>query len=443
MILRKIVRISAILSLLLFFCCQTAETKEQSIDVHDFYALNVAYENGIIEDFYSPPVAARMYAYPNIAAYECLAACSNKWSSLNSAISHLPSIDAPKETVNAELAAIAAFIAVGKRCIYTSQEIEDMGSEYFPDNSSPEVMASKKYGEYVGQIIFEWSGKDNYKQTRSGTKYSLEKSDSSWTPTPPDYKEGLEPNWPTIRPFYLEKADQFTPAPPTSFSLEIGSQFHNELLEVYQAVSDTTPERVEIAKFWDCNPLVSVHHGHLVYNEKKLTPGGHWMNIMRQATTVKKVSFVYAAYMHAVTASAMHDAFISCWTEKYRSVLIRPETLINLHIDPEWRPLLQTPNFPEHTSGHSVVSGAASTVLTHYLGDGVAYVDSSEARFGMPNRSFTSFNQAAEEAAISRMYGGIHYMPAIVEGQKQGKACGSYALERLKGMDLKNMPAAN
>lgn len=411
------------------------------LSAEDFYSLNVSYEDGIIEDFFSPPVAARMYSYPNIAAYECIAANDDQWPSLSAAIDHMPKIPAAEKEIDSKLAAIAAFIEVGKACIYTSESIEQLSEDYFPSSAGKLNKDSQEYGIAVGKVILDWSGKDNYKQTRSGTKYSLEKSDSTWLPTPPDYKEGLEPNWNTIRPFYLEKASQFTPAPPTPFSLEKGSQFYTELLEVYQAVSDTTPERVAIAKFWDCNPLVSVHHGHLVYNEKKLTPGGHWMNIMRQACMHRKADFAKAAFMHAVTASAMNDAFISCWDEKYRSVLIRPETLINLHIDPEWRPLLQTPNFPEHTSGHSVVSGAASSVLTHYLGDGIAYIDSSESRFGMPNRSFTSFNQAAEEAAISRMYGGIHYMPAIEEGKKQGKECGRYSLEKLSKLKLPALKA--
>jgi hypothetical protein len=118
------------------------------------------------------------------------------------------------------------------------------------------------------------------------------------------------------------------------------------------------------------------------------------------------------------------DGFISCWDEKYRSKLVRPETYINKYIDENWLPVLQTPPFPEYTSGHSVISSSASVALTKLFGDNYAFTDSTETEFGMPPRSFQSFYQAAEEAGISRMYGGIHYRPAVEQGSKQGKLLG-------------------
>jgi hypothetical protein len=128
---------------------------------------------------------------------------------------------------------------------------------------------------------------------------------------------------------------------------------------------------------------------------------------------------------------AIADAFISCWDEKYRSNLIRPETLINEHIDENWQPVLQTPPFPEYTSGHSVVSGAAATALTDIFGDNFAFDDDTEVPYGLPTRSFNSFNEAADEAAISRMYGGIHYRKAVAIGVKQGRDLGQFVLENL------------
>ncbi|MGB5781699.1 MAG: vanadium-dependent haloperoxidase, partial [Eudoraea sp.] len=128
---------------------------------------------------------------------------------------------------------------------------------------------------------------------------------------------------------------------------------------------------------------------------------------------------------------AIADAFISCWDEKYRSNLIRPETLINEHIDENWKPVLQTPPFPEYTSGHSVVSGAAATALTEIFGDNFDFADDTEVAYGLPVRSFNSFNEAADEAAISRMYGGIHYRKAVAVGVKQGRDLGKFVLENL------------
>ena len=133
-----------------------------------------------------------------------------------------------------------------------------------------------------------------------------------------------------------------------------------------------------------------------------------------------------------MTAVALADGFIIAWDEKYRSVLIRPVTVINRYVDPDWRPLLQTPPFPEYTSAHSVVSGAASTVLTALFGEPFSFVDSTEVEFGLPARSFDSFRQAASEAAISRMYGGIHYRPAIEIGVEQGRALGQSVVDQIQ-----------
>ena len=126
------------------------------------------------------------------------------------------------------------------------------------------------------------------------------------------------------------------------------------------------------------------------------------------------------------------DGFISCWDEKYRSKLIRPETYINQYIDENWVPLLQTPPFPEYTSGHSVISSSAATALTNLFGENVAFTDSTEIEFGLSVRNFNSFEQASQEAAVSRMYGGIHYKPACDNGVTQGKALGTYIVDKIK-----------
>ena len=164
---------------------------------------------------------------------------------------------------------------------------------------------------------------------------------------------------------------------------------------------------------------------------KKISPGAHWMGITKIACRKTKSDFNKTLYAYTKASIAMNDAFISCWDEKYRSNLIRPETLINEHIDQNWKPILQTPPFPEYTSGHSVVSGAASTVLTDVFGDNFSFDDDTEVPYGLPVRSFTSFTQAADEAAISRMYGGIHYRAAVEVGVKQGRDLGQFVINNL------------
>ena len=168
-----------------------------------------------------------------------------------------------------------------------------------------------------------------------------------------------------------------------------------------------------------------------MFATKKISPGAHWILITQIATKKTNSDFEDTVNAYAKTSIAIADAFISCWDEKYRSNLIRPETVINQHIDPDWLPILQTPPFPEYVSGHSVVSGAASVVLTEIFGDNFAFDDDSEVPYGIPVRSFNSFYDASTEAALSRLYGGIHYRAAIDNGLDQGKKLGHFAANKL------------
>ncbi|HEX4850432.1 MAG TPA: vanadium-dependent haloperoxidase, partial [Puia sp.] len=195
-------------------------------------------------------------------------------------------------------------------------------------------------------------------------------------------------------------------------------------------------EQLNIAAFWDCNPFAVSSSGHMMIGFKKITPGGHWMNVAGIACRKMNLDFDHTILVHFVEAVTQSDAFISCWDEKYRSNRIRPETYINRYIDVEWKPLLQTPPFPEYTSGHSVVSTASAEVLAYLLGDELNFTDDSEILFGIPPRPFHSFRQAAAEAAISRLYGGIHYRDAIVNGQTEGKQMGEFIVSKLKAAGL-------
>jgi membrane-associated phospholipid phosphatase len=99
--------------------------------------------------------------------------------------------------------------------------------------------------------------------------------------------------------------------------------------------------------------------------------------------------------------------------------------------DPKYVTVFATPPFPEYSSGHSVISGAAVAVLTHVLGDSIAFTDSTQLDIGHPPRHFASFSAALNEVAISRVYGGIHYLRAVVDGAEQGRCVGKRVLERL------------
>ena len=175
--------------------------------------------------------------------------------------------------------------------------------------------------------------------------------------------------------------------------------------------------------------------GHAMFATKKITPGGHWMGIVAVASREANADLLQSAEAYARTSLALADGFISAWDEKYRSSLVRPETVINGYLDEGWTPLLQTPPFPEYPSAHSVVSAAAATVLTQLYGPQVAFVDSTEVQFGLPARTFPSFEAAAQEAAISRLYGGIHFRPAIENGLVMGRGVGALVVARVHTRD--------
>ncbi len=291
---------------------------------------------------------------------------------------------------------------------------------------------SVDYGNKVAKRVLSWASEDHFKQTRSLSKYTILEDDGSWKPTPPAYMKAVEPNWNKIRPFLLDSAQQFKPLPAVTFSAKPGSKFYRMALAVHDAGTHLSAEQEQIADFWECNPFKMNTNGHTMFAIKKLSPGGHWINIGAMACKKIDAGYVRVAETYACLSVVIADAFISCWDEKYRSKVIRPETYINQYIDPNWMPLLQTPPFPEYTSGHSVISVASAVMLTKLIGDNFNYADSTEVQFGIPVRHFKSFNQAAKEASISRFYGGIHYMPSITNGMAEGNALAGFAVKRLK-----------
>ena len=427
----------ALLALLLQACQPSNPDYQQQAANPEFYHRSVKQLTDImVHDIFSPPVAARIYSYANIAGYEAANAGA---PSLARTLNDLT--DTPKPQPGKEyclpLASVHALLTTGKALIFSESVVDSLHQQILAEYKNIGMPAqvykrSIQYGDEVAQHILAWAANDNYKQSRTFPKYSISPEPAVWQPTPPAYMDGIEPHWNTIRPFLLDSAAQFAPPPPTPFDLTPGSPFHKELMEVYHALEG--PERTEreaIAQFWDCNPYKTNQVGHVMFATKKITPGGHWINIAGLAARKANSDFQQTARAYTFTAITLHDAFISCWDEKYRSVLVRPETVINRNLDENWLPLLQTPPFPEYTSGHSVASSSAAVILTALFGDNFAFDDNTENEYGLPTRSFRSFAHAADEASISRMYGGIHYRPAIVNGVEQGTKIGQLAKSKL------------
>jgi membrane-associated phospholipid phosphatase len=298
---------------------------------------------------------------------------------------------------------------------------------------SPEVYQNSiAFANSVADSINKWAAKDNYKETRKINRYSFIKSEGKWMPTPPGYMAAIEPYWNRMRTIALDSAAECKPVSPPAFNRQKETEFYKQAYEVYKTGNTLSKEQRDIAFFWDCNPFFLNTQGHLNFATKKLSPGGHWMSIVGIVARKKKCDLITSAAAYLLTSIALYDGFISCWDEKYRSNLVRPETYINAVIDESWRPLLQTPPFPEYPSGHSVISTAAAVVLTNFFGDNFSFDDDTETAYGLPVRPFSSFMDAANEAAISRMYGGIHYKAAIENGQQQGKMVGKKVLIKIR-----------
>ena len=426
---------------LLFISCE----KQKSIVVtpDEYHAAIENVTQIMIHDIFSPPVASRIFVYPNVAAYEVIAQNSKTYSSLQGQLKGLDSIPAldPKSGVNKDLAALIAHMEVSKQLVFSEDMIEvfrDSLYKKWENENADEFEVSREYGLKVAERIKKWMGKDNYKETRTLPKFSVfAKQAGRWQPTPPAYMDAVEPHWGEIRTLVLDSASQFKPAPALPFSLDKNSPFFKEVQEVYDISLATKKkgddcEEIRIAQFWDCNPYVSVSQGHMMFAKKKISPGAHWMGIVKIACKINKADYDKTIFAYTKASIGMFEAFISCWDEKYRSNVVRPETVINQNIDENWKPLLQTPPFPEYTSGHSVLSTVAATVLTSIFGDNFSFKDDTELQFGLPSRSFKSFIEASKEAAMSRFYGGIHYRAAIENGMVEGKNVGDFVVSKLK-----------
>lgn len=392
----------------------------------------------MVHDITNPPLAARFFAYTCLAGYEVASQNTKALQSMHGVLNQYPVIKKPDSlgTYSTELASLLAMMETAKK-MQPSGPLLDKYENKFLDScrnigfTEEVIEQSKKYALIVSKQILAYAKGDHYNQISNLTRYTPHKGEGYWYPTPPAFMAAVEPNFNTVRPFILDSASMYKPAPPVAFDAAKGSAFYSLAEAVYKESKSATEEHIAIASFWDCNPFAVQNEGHLAFGVKKISPGAHWLGITGIACIKDKKSFSETLKIHMVVAVGLMDAFICCWDEKYRSNRIRPETAIRKLIDPNWEPLLQTPPFPEYLSGHSVASAATSVILTHFFGDDFSYTDNVEVSYGLPARKFSSFKQAAQEAAISRFYGGIHFMDAIDNGLQQGTKTGQLVLQKI------------
>ena len=377
---------------------------------------------------YSPPVASRAFAYLGVTAFEATETGTPELRSLAGQLNGLT--DAPKRETGkvyddalvidaAMVAAATTFFSntgpTGQRAMTAleTQLADDLAKDVPPDV----ILRSRDHGTAIAAHIIAWAKGDGGAVVENlgfPLQYTLTKGPAHWTPTSliSLQQTPLLPAWGSNRTFVLQDGKACQLPPPPDYSEDKASEFYQQALEVVETKKALTDEQRTIARFWSDDAMLST------------TPPGHWISIVLQILARDKRGLNDSADVLARVGLAEADAFIGCWQTKYQYDLLRPVTYIKRLIDPKWESTLTTPPFPEYPSGHSTQSGAVAAVLTQVFGAHFAFTDATYERDGLAARAYPDFWAAANEAAISRLYGGIHFRAAIERGLEQGKCVG-------------------
>lgn len=380
---------------------------------------------------YSPPVASRAFAYLGVTAYEAVASGSPGMTSLAGQLNGLTPV--PARTTDAFDDGVILHAALTKAVeIFfsntgpTGQRAMKAMAEKMRVKAvvgvAPDVVArSEAHGQAVAAHICDWSASDGGAVVENmgfPMTYALTKGPAHWVPTSKIVQQqaALLPNWGNNRPFAMKTGDACPLSAPLDYSEDPTSAFYAEAMEVYTTTKALTDDQKKIARFWSDDPMLSP------------TPPGHWISIALEILAKTDADTAHCADTLARVGIAVADGFIGCWNTKFQYDLLRPVTYIKRVIDPKWEPMLITPPFPEYPSGHSTQSGAAAAVLTAIFGEGFAFSDATHVDDGLPARDFPDFWAAANQAAISRLYGGIHFRAAIERGLEQGRCIGDHVV---------------
>jgi len=380
---------------------------------------------------YSPPVASRAFAYLGVIGYEATASGRADMVTLVGQLRALKTL--PKRQANATYDEAVVLDAALSSALWrffdntgpTGQRaMTAMDAKFTPTvvaGVPADIVArSDAFGRALTAAVSDWADGDGRSEIPNmgfPLDYKLKEGPQYWRPTSTiaQQQTPLLPDWGNTRTFAMPTGSTCDLPPPRTFSTDKDSAYYKEAKEVDDTVTHLTPEQKEIARFWSDDPMLST------------TPPGHWIQVALQVSNKNELSIDKRVDVLVRLGVATADAFIGCWQTKFEFETVRPVTFIRANIDPNFAPVLITPPFPEYPSGHSTQSAAAATVLTQFFGDNFAYEDSSHVRDGLPPRHFASFWAAAEEAGVSRLYGGIHFRWAVERGLDQGRCVGRYA----------------
>jgi hypothetical protein len=382
----------------------------------------------------TPPAASRIYGITTVALYESIVAGMEENRSLVGQLNGLTSVPQPKKNQKYHWPTVAnAALANTLRGLYPTisqaslEAINTLEHSFASQQQAvvpgPVYERSVAHGRAVATAILRLAATDGF-SIYNNCPYVPVPEPGIWEPTPPGFNRNpLQPCWGQIRPMVLTSSEECPPPGPPAFSTDPASDFYAAGLEVYTVVLDLTEEQKTIADYWSDGPGDTG------------TPPGHWIGIVSQIARNDGLSLAAAAEAYTRVGIAVHDAFIACWNTKYIYNLQRPVTYINDNIDAGWSPYLVTPGFPSYSSGHSTQSGATARVLTDMFGI-KRFTDTTHTDHGLvpaqEPRTFDSFADAAAEAAVSRLYGGIHFSFDNHDGLSAGQCIGQAINERVR-----------
>ena len=379
---------------------------------------------------FSPPVASRAFAYLGLALYESTVPGMPERRSLAGQLNELSSLPwaQPDEPLHWPTVANAS-LATMTRMMFSNASAENKSRIDLLERSLPLKLQadfnfsvittdisnrSESFGKLMAMALMTWARTDGGHEAwgplrRNRENYVPPSGAGQWSATPPAFAAPLLPYWGSNRTFVLPNPAACPAPPPPDYSEAPASVFYKEAQEVHRIANAASQEQRQFALYWADDPL------------KTPTPAGHWVFIATDILKLRKANLAQAGELYARLNIAMADAFIANWATKYQVNLLRPVTYVQLAIDSNWVPtLMHTPAFPDYPSGHSGQSSAAAAVLAHTFGAQTAFTDNTHNDRGWGPRNFKSFQAAADEAALSRLYAGIHFRSSVEGGKVQG-----------------------
>jgi hypothetical protein len=405
----RLARVASVTALV----CTLVSASARASEVADW---NRQLQQSILTANPSPLVTNRIVAIVQVAVFEAVNGIERRYAPIHVDFDAPPGASARAAVVQAAYATLVRLFPAQANTLAARREasLAAIASQEAAEHSQS-IIEGIEWGQQVADDIIAWRSTDGFTPTPSpflgGTNVG------QWRPTPPGFAPGGGPQFAYMTPWAMSAPSQFRPSGPP---LLTSAQYASDVAEVQEMGSSSsatrTADQTAIAVFWTANTAIS------------------WNRLATSIAEQRHLTLSGTARMLALLNVAMADATIACWEAKYHYVFWRPITAIRLAdtdpnpgtvADVSWAPLLVTPAHPEYPAGHSTVSGSASTVLALLFGDELAFALESEALPGA-TRYYARFSEAADEANDARIYGGMHFRSAVVDGRAMGDAIGAF-----------------